>query len=63
MLLYYGIYLNLLQNGDKMLGKPHIFISSTTRLINLIKHEQSCKILYLYDIDFALKSHISLWKC
>ena len=28
-----------------MLGKPHI-LSLSTRLINSIKHEQSCKILY-----------------
>ena len=31
-----------------MLGKPpRILFLSLTRLINLIKHEHSCKILYL----------------
>ena len=35
------------------------FLFSTTCLINSIKHEHSCKIIYLYDIEFGLKSHIS----
>ena len=30
-----------------MLGKPRILPFSPTRLINSIKHEHSCKILYL----------------
>ena len=30
-----------------MLGKPRIYLVSSTRLINSIKHEHSCKILYL----------------
>ena len=31
-----------------MLGKPRILSFSPTRLINSIKHEHSCKILYTY---------------
>ena len=38
--------LNSLRKRDKMLGQPRIFFSPT-RLINSIKHEHSCKILYL----------------
>ena len=30
-----------------MLGKPRILSLSSTRLINSIKHEHSCKIIYL----------------
>ena len=30
-----------------MLGKPRIYLFSSTRLINSKKHEHSCKILYL----------------
>ena len=35
-----------LQKNDKMLCKYHILLFSTC-LINSIKHEHSCKILYL----------------
>ena len=38
--------LNLLRKSDKMQGKPHILSFFPTRLINSIKHEHSCKILY-----------------
>ena len=31
-----------------MLGKPHILSLFQTRLINSIKHEHSCKILYVH---------------
>ena len=41
-----------------MLGKPRILSLSPTRLINSIKHEHSCKILYLLQVDCVLK----LWK-
>ena len=33
-----------------MLGKPRILSLSPTRLINSIKHEHSCKILY-FSLD------------
>ena len=33
-----------------MLGKPRILSVSPTRLINSIKHEHSCKILYFNDV-------------
>ena len=39
--------LNLLQKRDKMLSKPRIYLFSQTHLINSIKHEHSCKILYI----------------
>ena len=41
--------LNSLRKKDKMLGKPHILSFFPTRLINSIKHEHSCKILYFGD--------------
>ena len=34
-----------------MLGKPRILSLSPTRLINSIKHEYSCKILYIQPLD------------
>ena len=43
--------LNWLRKLDKTLGKPRIFLFSQTRSINSIKHEHSCKILYLYDCE------------
>ena len=45
--------LNLLQKRDKRLGKPHIYLFSQTRLISSIKHEGSCKILYVTADWFA----------
>ena len=42
--------LNSLRKRDKMLGKPRILSFFPTRLINSIKHEHSCKILYLLDM-------------
>ena len=39
--------LNLLRKRDKMLGKPHIYLFSPICLINSIKHEHPCKILYI----------------
>ena len=33
-----------------MLGEPCIYFFSSTRLINSIKQEHSCRILYLYDL-------------
>ena len=41
--------LNLLRKKDKMLGKPGILSLFPTRLINSIKHEHSCKILYIFS--------------
>ena len=32
-----------------MLDKPRILSLSLTRLINSIKHEHKCKILYIYE--------------
>ena len=32
---------------DKILGKPRIYLFSPTLLIDSIKHEKSCKILYI----------------
>ena len=32
-----------------MLGKPRILSLFPTRLINSIKHEHSCKILYIFN--------------
>ena len=46
--------LNLLQKSDKMLDKPRIVSLFHNCLINSIKHENSCKILYLKV--FAKKS-------
>ena len=43
--------LNSLRKRDKMLGKPRILSFSPTRSINSIKHEHSCKILYLSNIE------------
>ena len=37
-----------------MRGKPHILSFSPTSLINSIKHEQSCKILYIQQFKHAL---------
>ena len=39
--------LNSLRKRGKMLDKPSIYLVSITRLINSIKHEHSCNILYL----------------
>ena len=39
--------LNSLWKSDKQLGKPPINPLFLTRLINSIKHEHSCKILYV----------------
>ena len=39
--------LNSLRKSDKMLGMPRILSLFLTNLINSIKHEHSCKILYL----------------
>ena len=36
-----------------MLGKPRILSLSSTRLIDSIKHEHSCKILYHFQAQFA----------
>ena len=36
-----------------MLGRPRILSLSPTRLINSIKHDQSCKILYLFCSMFS----------
>ena len=36
-----------------MLGKPRIYLFFPTRLINSIKHEHSCKILYLKNPEMA----------
>ena len=36
-----------------MLDKPCILSLFATRLINSIKHEHSCKILYLFHFSFA----------
>ena len=47
------VLLNLsdsLRKRDKMLGKSRIYLFSSTCLINSIKHEYSCKILYMTDI-------------
>ena len=44
--------LNLLRKRDKMLGKPHILSLFPNRLINSIKHEYSCNILYLFSFFF-----------
>ena len=38
--------LNLLQK-DKLLGKPHILSLFLNSIRNSIKHEQSCKSLYI----------------
>ena len=44
-----------------MLGKPRILSFFPTRLINSIKHEHSCKILYL--IKFCMDLHVALgWR-
>ena len=48
--------LNSLRKSDKMLGKPLTFYGfSSTRLINSIKHEHSCKILYIQNEKDYLK--------
>ena len=39
--------LNLSRKRDKMLGKPRIYLFSSTYLINSTKQEHSCKILYV----------------
>ena len=39
--------LNLSRKRDKMLLKPHILSLSPTRLMNSIKHEHACRILYV----------------
>ena len=39
-----------------MLSKPCILSLSSTRLINSLKHEHSCKILY-----FFLNPHLGIW--
>ena len=42
-----------------MLGKPRILSLSPTRLINSIKHDHSCKILYIKSaIRHMFKSNI-----
>ena len=46
--------LNLLRKRNKILGKPRILSLSPTSLINSIKHEHSCKILYVLIQDTVL---------
>ena len=41
-----------------MLGKPRILSLFPTRLINSIKHEHSCKILYLFNFLIILDIHL-----
>ena len=43
--------LNSLRKRDQMLGKPRLYLLSSTRLINSIKHEHSCKIFYMSYSD------------
>ena len=43
-----------------MLGKPRFISFSPTRLINSIKHEHSCKILYLYPVQSVMYQWIIL---
>ena len=40
-----------------MIGKPRTLNLSPTRLINSIKHEHSCKILYFIDFDNLTQMH------
>ena len=40
-------FIKLVAKRGKMLGKPRILSLFPTRLINSIKHEHSCKILYV----------------
>ena len=39
--------LNSLRKRDRMLGKPRIYLFPQTRFIYPVKHEHSCKILFL----------------
>ena len=41
-----------------MLDKPRIYLFSPTRLINSIKHEHLCKILFIALICFLTKVHL-----
>ena len=46
VLLFYRIYKTRCKKNDKMLGLRVFYLFFVTHLINLIKHEHSCKILY-----------------
>ena len=47
-----------------MLDKPRYLSISPTRLINSMKHEHSCKILFFYscqlDLESIVKVHLDL---
>ena len=60
MLLYYWIYLTRCEKEIKCSASLAFYLFSPTRLINLIKHEHSCKILYLCNRiwNCILQSHI-----
>ena len=47
MLLYYWIYLTRCEKEIKCSASLAFYLFSPTRLINSIKHEHSCKILYV----------------
>ena len=47
MLLYYWIYLTCWEKEIKCSASLAFYLFSPTRLINSIKHEHSCKILYI----------------
>ena len=51
--------LNSLQKRDKMLDKRQILSLSPTRLIKSIKHEHSCKILYISSVGVSFQGIIS----
>ena len=46
-------FIILVAKRDKMLGKPCIYIFLPTYLINSIKHEHSCKFLFLLYVIFG----------
>ena len=52
--------LNLLPKRDKCLTSLTFYLFSSTRLINSIKHEQSCKILSV-DAKITFNNHFS-WR-
>ena len=50
--------LNSLRKRGKTLGKPRILSLTPTRLINSIKHEHSCKILYAEIVNELLAGKV-----
>ena len=41
--------LKSLRKKDQMLDNPRIYLFSSSRLVNALKHEHSCKIIYLLN--------------